>query len=645
MRTLNMMVILIILCAVIPASSTVGGREVGSADADGDGANAAGRAQDLSMTIVKDGKPAATIVTVSDSVETKGAVKDLQAYIEKMSGAKLPIASSATTAGNLILVGRMPAVDKLIPDLDKYDLGPDGFVIRMLPGKLIVTGKTDGFIHPSLGRFRGPTDCGTPNAVYSFLESLGCRWYMPGEDGEIVPRKRTITVPAVDLTSKPDFAGRWIGIHTRTGQAYEDFLLWRARNRISHNTYFHMHAVLAGAFPDAESHPEYFALVNGERKMGGAPAVCFSNPDVIRILSGNLVRKLTEQPPFWRAYTVGQADGGSDGWCQCENCLALYGDKMFTYPTTQQARVVGRGPSDEPTFNVANGYLGMVNAIAERAEQVNPDLLLTYYAHYNIPGMPTVKPRDSVLPVICHIAPSNEHWRRQVLHWVEISKQLYYYTYMGYRLDFPQFEIVDNIRWCHEHKGIAMYLEHDAFTPVNLVAMYLASKTMWDIDVDSEKMLTEFYTNFFGAGADPMRQFFETFHRLTKGANFGYDYATEYPDTLNAEAVATCRSYIAEARRRATRPVVKRRLESFSRYWRATELHVAAQDSMAKWKKDKTDENMKATRRALADTIGYINSVADEFNLQGRIALLSHEGYNPDLEELNQWDKAQAQRR
>jgi len=61
--------------------------------------------------------------------------------------------------------------------------------------------------------------------------------------------------------------------------------------------------------------------------------------------------------------------------------------------------------------------------------------------------------------------------------------------------------------------------------------------------------------------------------------------------------------------------------------------------------KDKTDKNMRATRRALADTIDYINSVADEFKLQGRIALLSHEGYNPDLEELNQWDKAQAQRR
>ena len=43
MRTLNVMVILTLLCAVIPASSTVGAGEVGSADVDRDGAKAAGR--------------------------------------------------------------------------------------------------------------------------------------------------------------------------------------------------------------------------------------------------------------------------------------------------------------------------------------------------------------------------------------------------------------------------------------------------------------------------------------------------------------------------------------------------------------------------------------------------------------------------
>ena len=39
--------------------------------------------------------------------------------------------------------------------------------------------------------------------------------------------------------------------------------------------------------------------------------------------------------------------------------------------------------------------------------------------------------------------------------------------------------------------------------------------------------------------------------------------------------------------------------------------------------------------------VDYINSVEDEFSFKARIALLTHEGYNADLAELNEWDKAQ----
>ena len=62
---------------------------------------------------------------------------------------------------------------------------------------------------------------------------------------------------------------------------------------------------------------------------------------------------------------------------------------------------------------------------------------------------------------------------------------------------------------------------------------------------------------------------------------------------------------------------------------------------MAKWKQDKNDENMKSTRRAYSDAVDYISSLENEFNLTGRIALFTHEGYNADLAELNEWDKAQ----
>ncbi len=593
-----------------------------------------------SITIAERGTPMATIVCTSKSEQTRLAVQDLQHYIEKISGARLPIADAPPADGNAILVGRMPEVERAVPDLDDLDLGADGFVMRLRPGRLILTGQSDGFIHPSLGRFRGHTDAGTPNAVYAFLESLGCRWYMPGEDGDYVPRRTTLTISDVDVVNRPDFDSRWIGIWTRSGKPYEDFLRWRARNRISHNTYFHMHAILPALLHDAGAQPDWFALVDGKRTTEGAATVCFSNPQVIDFLSNHMNDIITKQPPFWRSYTVGQADGSSDGWCQCDNCRALYGEQMFTYPNTEMARVVGRAPSDRPVHNAANGYLAMVNEIAKRAEQVNADVLLTYYALYNIPGRPTIRPRDSVLPVICHLAPGNEPWRREALHWASISKHLYYYTYVGYRLDFPRFDIVDDIRWCREHKGIAMYLEHDAFTPVNMVTMYLGARAMWNADVDAGEELVGFYGNFYGAAEAPMRQFFETFDRVTRGPEDGYETAYAYPDALDAALIATCRGYLDEAGRLAQSPVVRRRVDSMSRYWRATELHVAAQDAMARWKADRTVENMKATRRAYEQVVNCINSMENEFSMTGRIALFTHEGYNEDLKEMNEWEKS-----
>ena len=74
------------------------------------------------------------------------AVEDLQTFIEKMSGAKLPIVHGSEGVENKILVGRTLEVDRLVPELDQLDLGTDGVVIRLLPGKLIITSESVGYV-------------------------------------------------------------------------------------------------------------------------------------------------------------------------------------------------------------------------------------------------------------------------------------------------------------------------------------------------------------------------------------------------------------------------------------------------------------------------------------------------------------------
>jgi len=67
------------------------------------------------------------------------AAEELERYIEKISGVKLPIVTdSDSVTGNEILLGDNRHLGKLKIDLSK--LGPDGFVLRTDGNRLIIAG-------------------------------------------------------------------------------------------------------------------------------------------------------------------------------------------------------------------------------------------------------------------------------------------------------------------------------------------------------------------------------------------------------------------------------------------------------------------------------------------------------------------------
>ncbi len=572
------------------------------------------------MTIVENGRPSASIVVSEKADEVVvDAAEELQTYIRKISGAKLPIVHDTGASGNLILVGRMPEVDRLVPDLDELDLGPDGIVLRSLPCKLIITGQNDGYVSPHSGR----ADCGTPNAVYTLLDLLGCRWYMPGEDGEYVPARRTITIDALDIVHKPAFESRLIGRGAvwRVGgedpqsKVYRDYMRWLARNREGRNAYHNGHT-LRHLLPRSlgPAHPEYFALVDGRRRYDHESNICTSNAEVIDRVTASLVGELNKGP--WRSYAVSHYDAWL--WCACDECLRQYGDKTFVYRDQAEARPVAQTPGDTVHPNVANGTLKFVNTIAERIEKTHPDTTINYYALYNMPGFPEATPRDNVVPMMCHINPRDAAWRRQVDDWAPISRRLMYYGYMGYRIAFPKLNMAEDITWCHGRRGIGMYLEVDEYSPINTVPLYLAARAMWDTQTDAQAVLDEFYRRHYGRASAAVRRFFEAFHAATVEALRESDTHADYPEQVTRDLVAECRCRLEEAMARAERAVVKRRIESLRRYWRIVDLEIAARDAMAAWKADPSDANRNAARAAAASTSDAIQAAAGEFYMQAR---------------------------
>ena len=74
----------------------------------------------------------------------------------------------------------------------------EGFVLHTKSKEIFIAGNADG---PYQGTIFG---------TYAFLEKLGCRWFFPGEWGECIPRMKTIKVPHLKETSRPDFPLRFI---------------------------------------------------------------------------------------------------------------------------------------------------------------------------------------------------------------------------------------------------------------------------------------------------------------------------------------------------------------------------------------------------------------------------------------------------
>ncbi len=165
---------------------------------------------------------------------------------------------------------------------------------------------------------------GSLNAVYGLLRSLGVRWFMPGELGEVVPHTPTIVVRPRNETVKPDFPLRAWSWYNYAGFDFDD-VIWA--KRIGMNSGFEQvgpnsgpHGLVHVHSHEAmkQTHPEYYALIGGTRDTGhrdrGTP--CFTAQGLVKE-TVNYIRFLFDR------YDLPSADiWPVDGLrlCECEGC-------------------------------------------------------------------------------------------------------------------------------------------------------------------------------------------------------------------------------------------------------------------------------------------------------------------------------------
>jgi len=499
------------------------------------------------VPLTQDGRPAAALVVGTRSEAAKRAAGELVQFIERISGAKLPVVQQLPD-GPAIWLGIANDCPRLgeIPKLK-----PEGFLISCDGVKrLWLMAKDD----PALG-----------HVVHAFLEKLGCRWYMPGPIGENIPKKPTITVPAMKEVQAPGFIHRnvWWAYGGRPAWMRQLKGEWDRRNKMG-GVRAHMGHNLMRIVPRAkfgEAHPEYFPMRGGMRRVPSQREdhnwqPCTTNPDVVR-LAVEAARAYFDRNPTAYSFSLSPNDGY--GWCQCPTCRALDPPERREDDRRGKARRMlafanqvadGLARTHPRKFVAWYAYAGTVEA--PPGPKVHPNCIISL-AHYGWCGC-------NVHPIEDAACPLNAKFRPIVEGWSKIAHTLFareYFTLItgpadGLARVAAGYSLAKDIRYYKKHNFVGINSESVADYGSAALNFWLAARLTWNPSANLEQLLDDYYDGMYGAAAKPMRTYFEACRDIARArghrrAFYSDDHMARLK-TLLDEARRACRTEKERAR-------------------------------------------------------------------------------------------------
>ena len=487
------------------------------------------------MPVVTNGKSDYVIVIAPKAQQevARYAARDLQSYIQKATGAKLPIVKEAQK-------GNRPAFMLGFIKVDK----PEGFVIKTQGKDIHISGNdTPGNVLNN--HWASGARVGTWFGVADFLEKqLGVRWFMPGEMGEYVPKKSNLDVPALDYADSPRFESRRLGYQTRAGMPAKQVIevqLFMRRNRVGHtNSWCAWHSWLHYLKKEDyfDKHPEYFAMVGGRRlgtySHGHGLQICTTNPKALDQLAENMMADLKKRKTP-SMLPLSPNDGGK--MCECANCTAL-----------------DDGVRSDGSPIMTTRMMTYANEMAKRITKHFPKQTMGMYAYsYYVEGVSKVKvhPSITIMEVLNDTGLSyyNPQIRQSHLKnlkaWRSVLNKLFYYATPegmgGLELPCSQF---NNISMLYDNLYAAGVTGIDMNNGTSYSASglnnYYYLKYAWGDIKDRKKFYAETLRDCYGPVAAPVvKGYFDDIEKrlgdYARGGlqeNRSMGYVPRYPSVL-----------------------------------------------------------------------------------------------------------------
>ncbi|MHC4871662.1 MAG: DUF4838 domain-containing protein [Planctomycetota bacterium] len=346
------------------------------------------------------------------------AAEELVSYIKKMSRCELQIEKGLKEikTGSVVIADlSVTASRTMLTAGIGEELKYDGYRITVLDGTLyIVAGEPGGLVF----------------GVYEYLRKIcGCGFFDYGARGETVPLADNITHEAVDILDNPAcwYRAMQIGVADEPEEVLEKRLDWMAKNGYSHVLVYYGNSnkcLVDGLFskdPDTdwvryrdwfipalqkrgikicfghhnfgmllpegeylEQRPDFYALIDGERKRPGQLDWCLTNEELIGTVAERLL-ELIEVTPESDAVSLWPNDGLAPV-CQCEECRKIIRpeDEEELEPGVAYPGRWGRkGLKAKQRL-----YLYMANQVAEKLAKVYPQKKLSIIAYGDLTEPP-----------------------------------------------------------------------------------------------------------------------------------------------------------------------------------------------------------------------------------------------------------------
>ena len=504
------------------------------------------------------------IITAEDAPPSEiYAAEEFQSHFARASGIRLPIVhkvESVTSGKRHIFIGSSPAMRAGKVGFSTDEFEEEDFRIVVRDDNIAIAGSPQAAAR------------GTLYGVYTFLEDyVGVRFLTV--DHTYVPFIGTWRVVGpLDRFYHPPLRFRWsyygetnrnpaFATRIRVNTVATDPKLGgkTGLNLINHSFFHYVPSQKYG-----KEHPEYFALVDGERKLemgGGGPELCLTNPDVLRIVTTTILDALKKHPAMENV-SVSQNDNNK--YCRCPQCAAI----------------------DEREGTPMGSLLTFVNAVADEVAKKYPDVMIGTLSYWYSRRPPkTIKPRPNVQIQLCSIeccvlhpindpnCEKNVQFCRDLANWGSMCKNISIWNYntnfSNYLLPCPNLRVIEpNIRYfvANNAMGIFMQAAGNALgAELSDLRNYVMANLLWDPTKSGFKLIDEFLDLHYGRSAEPIRRFINLTHEHALASGLHPNCFGRAKDYAIDESIAQAGlQAFAEAMELAENDTVRSRVEKAS---------------------------------------------------------------------------------